>query len=183
LLSYVDALRPFKFSYPIPTDESVTLVEGPALVYLEKEGYTDKASEAKIRGLLEDLETVSYHSVTVTGSKNYDDRRGTGAFGLTPSRLNKPSPEYGGFELVLTKRERRLLAGLSGFKDLQEYRVGDGEDRQEQQNEASLVTEGHCHPVNENSRLLDENDQSAVQPAVGTFNSCLCLVHHRPEFV
>ncbi|KAG1730675.1 uncharacterized protein EDB91DRAFT_1252534 [Suillus paluster] len=148
--------RPFKFTPPVPTDESVSVVDGLALDDLEKLGYTDKASVAKIRGLLEDLEAASSHSANVAGCKNLDDRDGAGNFGLSPPRPPKSFLQEEGFELVLTKRERRLLAGLPEFEDPQENRTGYGEDRQERQDElkdgdeASLVTKDNQptdHPV------------------------------------
>lgn len=157
----IDTPRPFKFTPPIPTDESVTLVEGSALEDLEKLGYTNKTSETKIYGALQDLETVSCRSGNVAGSRNFDNIRGTGNIGLSPPRLNKPILEDQGLELVLTKRERRLLAGLSEFETRQEYR---GE---EQQDEASLVTEDHDQPIDGNEQLPNEC------PPVSSFNSCL----------
>ncbi|OAX38957.1 hypothetical protein K503DRAFT_856354 [Rhizopogon vinicolor AM-OR11-026] len=154
--------RPFKFTPPIPTDEIVTLVEGSGLEDLEKQGYIDTTSEANVHGLLRDIDTAIGHSVSIAGCKNFDDRRGTGNIGLSPPRFNKPFPEAKGFELVLTKRERRLLAGLSEFEDPHEHRAEDSDDRQEQQDEASLVTENDRH-VNGNGQLLGEYDRSGIR--------------------
>jgi len=168
----MDAFRPFKFTPPIPTDEIVTLVEGSGLEDLEKQGYIDTTSEANVHGLLRDIDTAIGHSVSIAGCKNFDDRRGTGNIGLSPPRFNKPFPEAKGFELVLTKRERRLLAGLSEFEDPHEHRAEDSDDRQEQQDEASLVTENDRH-VNGNGQLLGEYDRSGIRSVVRPFNSCL----------
>jgi hypothetical protein len=168
----MNTFRPFKFTPPIPTDEIVAVVEGPGLEDLERQGYIDTTSEAKVHGFLRDIDTAFGHSASVAGCKNFDDRRGTGNTGLSPPRFNKPFPEAEGFELVLTKRERRLLAGLSEFEDAHEHRAEDSDDRQEQQNEASLVTENDQY-VNGNGQLPDEYDRSADRSAVRPFNSCL----------
>ncbi|KAG1813861.1 uncharacterized protein BJ212DRAFT_1364133 [Suillus subaureus] len=148
--------RPFKFAPPIPTDESVSLVAEPALDDLVKLGCTDKASEAKIRGLLADPETTSYHLANVAGSKEPKDKRGTGCFGLSPPRPLKPSLLEEGFELVLTKRERRLHAGLPEFEDSHEYRAKYGEDPHERQDEV----EGG----DETSPETETDDQPAKPP-------------------
>ncbi|KAG1783349.1 hypothetical protein EV702DRAFT_958741 [Suillus placidus] len=146
--------RPFKFAPPIPTDESVSLVAEPAPDDLVKLGYTDKASEAKIHGLLTDLETVFCHSANVPESKESKDKRGTGKFGLSPPRPPKPFLLEEGFELMLTKRERRLHAGLPEFEDPHEHRATYGEDCHERQDEVkggdetSLETDNDDQPAN-----------------------------------
>jgi hypothetical protein len=171
LFPCADALRPFKFTPPIPTDESVTHIKGSPLDGLEKQGYIDKTSEAKVHGLLRDIETASCQSAT--RCKNFDDRRGTGNIGLSPPRLNKPFPEDEGFELVLTKRERRLLAGLSEFEDLQEHHAENTDDRPEQR---GVVTGGHDRRINGNGQLLfDEHkyDHSYSAVRLILIHSCL----------
>ncbi|KAG2141046.1 hypothetical protein DEU56DRAFT_796935 [Suillus clintonianus] len=145
--------RPFKFTPPIPTDESVSLVDEPAPDDLINLGYPDKASEAKIQGLLAGLETTSCHSANLPETKKSEDRRGTGSFGLSPPRLPKPFLQEEGFELVLTKGERRLHAGLPEFEDPHEHRAKYGEDRHERRdgvqggNEASLETDDDDRPA------------------------------------
>ncbi|KAG1825271.1 hypothetical protein EV424DRAFT_686906 [Suillus variegatus] len=145
--------RPFKFAAPIPTDESVSLVAESTLDDLVKLGYADKASEAKIHGLLADLETTSCHSANVAESKKSKDKRCTGSFGLSPPRPLKSSMLGEGFELVLTKRERRLLAGLPEFEDFHEHRAKYGEDHHERQDkvrggdETSLETDNEDQPA------------------------------------
>ncbi|KAG1871615.1 hypothetical protein F4604DRAFT_1769066 [Suillus subluteus] len=145
--------RPFKFAPPIPTDESVSLVTEPALDDLVKLGYTDKANEAKIHGLLADLETASCHAANVAESKKSQDRRGTGSLGLSPPRPLKPFLLEEGFELMLTKRERRLHAGLPELEDSHEHRAKYGEDPHERQdevkggNETSLETDNDDQPA------------------------------------
>lgn len=166
LFPCADALRPFKFTPPIPTDESVTRIEEPPLDGLEKQGYTEKTSEAKVHGYLRDIETASCQSAI--GCENFDDRRGTGNIGLSPPRLNKPFLEDEEFELVLTKRERRLLAGLSEFEDLQ-----DTDDRLEQR---GVVTGGHDRHVNGNGQLLfDEHKYNHSYSAVRLILILSCL--------
>lgn len=153
-LIYIDARRPFKFAPPIPTNESVSLVAEPAPDDLVKLGYTDKASQAKIHGLLADLETAFCHSANVPQSKESKDKRGTGSFGLSPPRPPKPFLLEEGFELVLTKRERRLHAGLPEFEDPYEHRATYGEDCHERQDEVkggdetSLETDNDDQPAN-----------------------------------
>ncbi|KAG2069458.1 hypothetical protein BDR04DRAFT_1078066 [Suillus decipiens] len=161
--------RPFKFAPPIPTDETVSLVAEPVPDDLVKLGYTDKASEAKIHGLLADLEleTASCHSANVAQSKKSKDKCGTGSFGLSPPRPRKPSLLEEVFELVLTKRERRLHAGLSEFEDPYEHRAKYGEDCHERQDEVkggdetSVETDNDDqprkapHPVFHDSGILD----------------------------
>ncbi|KAG2153615.1 uncharacterized protein EDB93DRAFT_227664 [Suillus bovinus] len=158
--------RPFKFAPPIPTDESVSLVTEPALDDLMKLGYVDKASDAKIHGLLADLETASCHSANIAESKKPKDKRGTGNFGLSPPQPSRSSMLGEGFELVLTKRERRLHAGLPEFEDLHEHGAKYGEDYHERQDveggdETSLETDNDDqpakppHPVFHDSDILD----------------------------
>ncbi|KAG2358874.1 hypothetical protein BDR07DRAFT_1611638 [Suillus spraguei] len=168
--------RPFKFTPPIPTDETVSLVVEPISDDLVKLGYADKASEAKIHRLLEDLEleTASYHSANVAQSKKSKDRCGTGSFGLSPPRPRKPFLLEEGFELVLTKRERRLHAGLPEFENQREHRTKYGEDCHERQDEVKAGDEIF---------LETDNDQPAKPPRPvfhdsGTLDSIPDVVDH-----
>ncbi|KAG1800395.1 uncharacterized protein HD556DRAFT_1230584 [Suillus plorans] len=170
--------RPFKFAAPIPTDESVSLVAESTLDDLVKLGYADKASETKIHGLLADLETTSCHSANVAESKKLKDKRGTGSLGLSPPRPPKSSMLGEGFELVLTKRERRLHAGLPEFEDFHEHRAKYGENCHKRQDkvkggdETSLETDNEDQPakpprfVFHDSGILDNQDDPSPLEAV-----------------
>ena len=151
--------RPFKFTPPIPTDESVALVEGFALEEIEKLGYANRTDETKIDGL---LEIISYPSTDIAGSKNFDGIRGIGNIGLSPAPLVKPFVEDQPFELVLTNRERRLLAGLSEIEDLQEARGENVDDLQEQQDGASPSSSVfHCSGILDSvPEIVDHSDDS-----------------------
>ncbi|KAG1747671.1 hypothetical protein EDB19DRAFT_2037030 [Suillus lakei] len=157
LLSYVPTHADPSNSRPrSQLTKAVALVAETALDDFVKLGYTDKASEAKIHGLLADLETAPYHSANVAQSKKLEDKRGTGSFGLSPPRHPKPFLLEEGFELVLTKRERRLHAGLPEFEDPQEHRAKYGEDRHERHDE---VNDG-----DETSLETDDDDPPADSP-------------------
>lgn len=174
-LIYPGARRPFKFAPPIPTDESVSLVAEPALDDFVKLGYTDKASEAKIHGLLADLETTFCHPSNVVDLKKPKDELGLWSPGPSPPRPLKPFLLEEGFELVLTKRERRLHAGLPEFEDPNEHRAKYDEDSHERQDEVdggaetSLETSDvsgilDCTRVVDHSDVADNGDPNDPSP-------------------